>query len=149
MPDEPWHALSAVDALAHLDSADAGLSDEEAAHRLVRFGPNLLDRTRAVSAWRILQDQLTSIVVLLLAAAALVTLFLGDYVETAAIVAVLVLNTTIGFVTELRARRAMEALLHLGVARAVVLRRGQLRIIDGADLVPGYPGVDRGTSGRG
>ena len=74
---------------------------------------------------------------LLLAAAAIVTLFLADYVETAAIVAVLVLNTTIGFVTELRARRAMEALLHLGVARAVVLRQGQLRIIDGADLVPG------------
>lgn len=137
MESEPWHALSPADAIARLDSDASGLSDEEAARRLARFGANRLERTQSASAWHILRNQLTSIVVLLLAAASVVTLAMGDYIDSAAIVAVLVLNTIIGFVTELRARRAMEALLQFGIARAVVVRGGRLRVIDVGDIVPG------------
>ncbi|HEY8368116.1 MAG TPA: HAD-IC family P-type ATPase, partial [Thermodesulfobacteriota bacterium] len=62
---------------------------------------------------------------------------MGDPLDAAAIGAVLVINTTIGFVTELRARRAMQALLELEVARATVLRDGRTVEIDAREVVPG------------
>ena len=76
-------------------------------------------------------------VVGLLVVAAVVALLTGDPLDAAAIAAVLVLNVTLGFTTELRAHRAMEALVALEVARATVLRAGRWRQEDAHDLVPG------------
>jgi hypothetical protein len=113
--DQPlWHAQDGAAALAGLHSDPGGLADEEAVRRLQRYGPNRLAPSRPASAWRILGGQFVSVVVFLLAAAALVSLLLVNYVESAAIGAVLRLNTAIGFVTELRARRAMESVRSTG-----------------------------------
>ncbi len=76
-------------------------------------------------------------VVLLLAAAGIVALASGDLLDAAAIVAVLLLNATLGFLTDLPARRALEALSTLQVARASVMRDAQPREIDARGLVPG------------
>jgi Ca2+-transporting ATPase len=132
-----WHARPVDEGLAALGTSRQGLDDAEAAQRLGRFGPNRLMRAKPVSALRVLLDQLRSVVVLLLIAAALVSLSLGDRLEAGAIAIVLLINTAIGFVTELRARRAMEGLLELDVSRATVVRSGQLRAIDAAGIVPG------------
>jgi len=132
-----WHALAVEPALAALQTESTGLSDQEAAARLVRFGPNRLTPAEPVSALVILRDQLTSVVVFLLVAAALISLLLGDRLEAAAIAAVLVINTLIGFFTEWRARRAMEALRELDTPRASVVRHGHLRVVDAQTLVPG------------
>jgi Ca2+-transporting ATPase len=133
----PLHAETTAEALARLDTDPSGLSDVEAARRLRHHGPNRLVAARPVSALAILRDQLTSVVVLLLVAAAAISLVLGERVEALAIAVVLVMNALIGFVTELRARRAMEALLQYDVPRALVVRSGQLRTIAAEDLVPG------------
>ncbi|MCI0352112.1 MAG: HAD-IC family P-type ATPase [Acidobacteriales bacterium] len=132
-----WHARPASEILAALEAAASGLTDNEAAHRLERFGPNRLKAAPPASALKILLDQLTGVVVILLIAAAIVSLFLGDHLEAAAIGAVLVINTLIGFITELRARRTMEALLQFDTSRATVMRDGQLRAISAEMLVPG------------
>ena len=127
-----------VEALLHaLQTTRAGLSEEEAASRLPRYGPNSLPPPPRASALRILLDQCRSVVVLLLVMATAVSLLLGDAIEAIAIVAVLVINTVIGFSTEIRARRAMEAILTLDVPRAKVVRAGHLRIVDAPELVPG------------
>ena len=76
-------------------------------------------------------------VVLLLVAAFVVSLFLGDVVEAAAIAVVLAINTGIGFATELRARRAIAAILQLDIPQAVVLRDGILHLIPSEEVVPG------------
>jgi P-type Ca2+ transporter type 2C len=136
-PAEAWHALTVQETLTRLDADLTGLSDEEAARRLARHGPNRLAPPRPASALRILRDQLTSIVVFLLIAAAGVSLLLGDRLEAAAIAAVLVINTVLGFVTELRARRAMEALLQFEAPHASVVRGGHVRPVGTALLVPG------------
>ena len=73
----------------------------------------------------------------LLVAAAVISLLFGERIEALAIGAVLAINTAIGFTTELRARRAMAALLQLDVPRAFVVRAGLLRAIDAHQLVPG------------
>jgi Ca2+-transporting ATPase len=136
-PRSDWHGMSIDDALSALDSTAIGLSDREAAERLRRYGPNRLPPPPAVSALKILRDQLSGVVVLLLVAAAAISLVLSDYVEAAAIAAVLVINTSIGFLTEWRARRAMEALRQLDVPRASAVRDGHLHLIDADRLVPG------------
>jgi P-type Ca2+ transporter type 2C len=131
------HAASVADVLAELDSLPSGLSEDEAARRLQQYGPNRFELTKPVSALKILGDQLRSIVVALLIVAAVISLTLGDWIEAAAIAVVLAINTVIGFVTELRARRAMAALLRLDVPRAFVVRGGQVHGVDAHGLVPG------------
>ncbi len=123
--------------LRQLHSSIEGLSQEAARERLSLQGPNELRAARPMPAWRILVAQLRSVVVLLLIAAAAVSLFSGDLLDALAIGAVLVLNTLLGFVTELRARREMHALLQLETPKAVVLRDQRWREIAARELVPG------------
>ncbi len=133
----PWHALDADEVLGRLATTSDGLAPEEARARLARYGPNALRSPKPRPAWRILLDQLWSVVVLLLAAAAGVALASGDPLDAAAIGAVLFINLALGFVTELPARRAMEALLALEVPRATVIRAGAPSDIDAHELVAG------------
>ena len=133
----PWHAQAPDDVLRRLDSPPDGLTSAEAAARLARAGPNALPSAPPRSAWLILLDQMRSMIVVLLVAAAVVSLLAGDAVDAIAIVAVLVINALIGFTTEYRARRAMHALLQLDVPHATVIRDGQAATIDARTLVPG------------
>ena len=132
-----WHALSGEDVLRRLDSRPSGLTGHEVAERLVRFGPNAFEAPRGVSALGVLLGQFRSIIVLLLLVALAIAIASGDTLDAGAIGTVLLLTVSIGFVTEYRARRAMEALLSLDVARALVLREGVPREIDARDVVPG------------
>jgi Ca2+-transporting ATPase len=131
-------ARSAADVAAKLEvDPQKGLTEADAAARRVRYGPNLLGRTRAKSPFRILVHQFNSIVVWLLAAAALLSIVLGDYVEAVAVILVLLINATIGFVTELRAARSMEALYAIAEVVARVRRSGKVFDVPIQDLVPG------------
>jgi Ca2+-transporting ATPase len=92
---------------------------------------------RPASAIKILVDQFKNVVVILLVVAAVVSVAFEDRLEALAIAAVLVINTALGFVTELRARRAMEALIRFDVSRVTVIRSGRPRTVDAAAMVPG------------
>lgn len=133
----PWHCLPPADALRSLGSRPEGLSDQEADRRLKLHGPNAFRTAKPASAWVVLAAQLRSSLVLLLVGAGLIAAATGDRGDVAAIGAVLVLNVAIGFTTELRAHRAMEALLGLEVQRARVVREGRSRDVDARELVPG------------
>ena len=138
MTAEPtWHASPIAAVIDRLATDANGLAGDEAARRLRMFGPNRMRPPTPVSALQVLADQLTSIVVYLLIAAVVVSALLGDWAEAAAVTAVLLINTVIGFTMELRARRTMDALLTMNVVRASVLRDGRLIAVDAADLVKG------------
>ncbi|HET7599356.1 MAG TPA: HAD-IC family P-type ATPase, partial [Gemmatimonadales bacterium] len=132
-----WHALPASEVLKRLASRPDGLTAGEAAERLARVGLNVFEAAQPVAAWRVLVAQLRSVIVLLLALGVAVALAAGDTLDAVAIAAVLVLNTAIGFATELRAHRAMESLRALDVTRATVVREGRPRGLDARELVPG------------
>lgn len=132
-----WHSSVVNAVLATLRTDHGGLSEGEAAARLTQWGPNRLTPPAPTSLFAILRAQLTGVVVWLLIVAAALALAMGDRLEAAAIAAVLVINTAIGFLTEWRARRAMEALSQLDVSRASVVRDGRLRLIAADELVPG------------
>ena len=132
-----WHALPADEVLRRQRSTRAGLDDTEARRRLALVGPNLFERSQPASPWRILAQQFRNVVVALLVVAAAVAMVAGDPLDAGAIAAVLILNVAIGFVTELRAHRAMEALISLEVSHARVMRGGRWLKVDARELVPG------------
>jgi P-type Ca2+ transporter type 2C len=135
--DIAYHAVTAEQVLRAVESGWDGLTPAEASARLTRSGSNALRMAGPTPAWKILLAQLRSFVVLLLAAAVAFSLLIGDRLDAIAISVVLVINAALGFFMELRARRAMHALLKLDVPRAVVARDGTVREIDAHELVPG------------
>ncbi len=118
-------------------SPEEGLSGAEVGRRRKRHGHNRLRQAQSRSAWQILIEQFKSLVVILLVVAALASFIFGEWVEGAAITAVIVINATIGFVTELRAIRSMEALQRLSRVDSRVRREGQEQEISAEKLVPG------------
>jgi Ca2+-transporting ATPase len=137
LPDTP-HALPADAVLTSLAvSAGSGLGDEEVRRRTQVFGPNTIVVRRPVSALDVLVHQFQSPVVYLLAAAAALAFYFGEFVESGAIVIVLAINALIGFVTEIRAARSIEALRALGTKSARVRRDGHARLVPAEQLVPG------------
>ena len=132
-----WHAMPSEEVLRAWEATPNGLDAGDASARLARFGPNTIAIEPPESAWRILRRQFAGVVVGLLVVATVLAAATGQFADAIAIAAVLLLNVTLGFTTELRARRAMEALLALQVARAVVVRDGRRRDLPAAQLVPG------------
>ena len=133
-----WHAATIEDIAARLGSnISGGLTDEEAARQRLKFGLNQLGEASRRAAWRIFFDQFKSLVVGLLLVAAFVALGLGDAMESAAILSVVVLNALIGFLTEWKADRTLAALRKTVVPVAHVVRDGREQQIPAAELVPG------------
>ena len=136
LPDAPW-AMDADEVVSVLDTSRDGLSEDEVESRRERFGPNRLREIERRGVWQILWEQLRSLIMLLLVAAMVVSFLTGDTVEGLAILAVIALNTAIGFVTEWRAVRSMEALQKLGEVTARVRRGGDAREVPAHEIVPG------------
>jgi Ca2+-transporting ATPase len=132
------HQASADAVLDGLDSnVEQGLEDAEVQRRRGQYGPNRLREARSRPTWRILVDQLASLIVLLLVAAAAAAAAFGRVVEAVAIAAAVLVNTIIGFTMELRATRAMEALRRMGKTKARVRRAGREQTLRAEELVPG------------
>ncbi len=114
-----------------------GLSPEEARKRQKQYGKNRLREPKARSLWGILIDQFESLIMALLAVAAATSFLFGEPIQGAAIVAVILLTAAIGFFTETRAVRSMEALRQMSRVEATVRRSGKVRQLPATSLVPG------------
>ena len=139
-PLEPphWHAVSATQAAEHLATDPAaGLSEAEAASRLLRHGENRLPLPPGKSALRRFGEQLAQPLVLVLIAAGTVTAFLGEWVDAGVIFGVVLVNALIGYVQEGKAEAALAALAGSLAAEAMVLREGGKRRLPAHALVPG------------
>ncbi|HEX3036255.1 MAG TPA: cation-transporting P-type ATPase [Thermodesulfobacteriota bacterium] len=136
-PDKPW-TLPWQEILESLDvSRDKGLNAEQVESRRKQYGLNSLREIKSKSVWLIFTDQFKSLITLLLAVAVILSFVFGELVEGVAIVAVIFINALIGFFTELRAVRSMEALRRLGSINAKVRRDGHVLEIPSHELVPG------------
>ena len=135
--EQEWHALKAEDVLKHLEVQHDGLSSEEVEKRLEHYGPNQLKEAPRPGFLTLLWAQLNNFVVILLIVASVISALLGDYVEAAAIMAIVVLNSILGIVQEQRAEQALAALKKLAAPDAQVLRDGVRRSVPSYNLVPG------------
>ena len=133
----PWHAAAVADVEADLTTSDSGLRVEEAAARLERHGPNTIPEEAPPSPFVVFLRQFASPLILVLVAAAGVTLVLGEWLDTALIAVALTLNAVIGFTQERRAAGAVRALMQLVVPHCRVIRDGEEHEIDSRELVPG------------
>ncbi len=132
------HSRSPQEVMSDLGTRpQEGLSRQEAQARLLRFGHNRLAGRRPARLTRLLWHQFDSPVVLLLAVAAAVAFAFGEWKEAIAIALVLLVNATIGFFTEMRAARSMEALRRLGNLTTRVRRDGRAAMVPAEQLVPG------------
>lgn len=133
-----WHCRTISEAMQQLDSDAAnGLSNDEVASRRVEYGPNELVETGGRGPWRILWEQLSGAMVLLLVVAAAVSLLLHEYTDAIVIMAIVVLNSALGFAQDYRAEKALAALKKLAVPIVRIRRDGVVREISARDLVPG------------
>jgi len=136
--DTGWHALGQEDVLERLETlADQGLSDEEAARRLTQYGPNQLAEKPPTTFLQMLIEQFNNFIVIMLIVASIISAILGDYVEAAAIIAIVVLNATLGVVQERNAEQALAALRKLAAPEAHIIRSGSRRTIPSPQIVPG------------
>ena len=137
-PVEKSWTLPVEQVLQSLDvDSETGLASDEVNRRREKYGHNRLRESQRRSAWEILVEQFKSLIVGLLIVAAVLSFVFGEFVEGLAVVAVIVINALIGFITELRAVRSMEALQELGQVQATVYRDGGVHEIQAEELVPG------------
>jgi Ca2+-transporting ATPase len=133
-----YYTLDAEEVLSSLQTDPAGLSEEEVKRRLERFGPNELREEKRVTPLSIFLDQFKGILVIILMISALISGFiLREFVDTAVILAIVLMNATLGFYQEYRAEKAVEALKRMVAPMARVLREGRGRIVPSKELVPG------------
>ncbi len=134
----PIHSAATERVAALLATEQArGLSAAESAARLARDGPNLISVSKATPWWRRLLSQFAAPLVLILAVAAVVAALLGEPVDAAVIFGVVLLNAAIGFIEEMKAVRAIDALARGVRVQASVRRDGERRRIDASGLVVG------------
>ncbi len=132
-----WHAISAQNAVEQLSSSENGLDEKEAARRLEEFGPNKLSEKKKFSALKLVIEQFTGALVVVLVLAGIVSAFIGDYIEAGTIFAIIIINAVLGFFQEYKAEKALEALKKMTALNATVIRNGKTTEVDASTLVPG------------
>jgi Ca2+-transporting ATPase len=136
--NQDYHCKSVEETLESLESdAESGLSRELYRDRKQKFGLNQLREVKKRSRVKILIDQFKSIVILVLLFAAIIAFAFQHLAEGIAVLAVLLVNTLIGYFTELKATRSMEALRHIHKDKIRVRRNGTEEETDTESLVPG------------
>ncbi len=135
---ENWYQLERPAVLERLKVDPAqGLGDEEASKRLQEQGPNELVERGIKSPWKILLEQLTGIMVVILILSAIISALLHEYTDAIVILVIVVLNAILGFTQEYRAEQAMAALKKMAVPVVRVRRGGHIREVKAQALVAG------------
>jgi len=135
---DPWYNLAAEVVCENLDTSQhRGLDQAEANERLAYWGPNKIEAEEGLTRWQIALHQFKDPLIYILLAAAFVTLILQDYLDSSVIMAVVLLNAIIGYIQEIKAQSAIQALAKLSAPRAHVIREGRELEIASSALVPG------------
>lgn len=144
--------MDVEDVLHALNSDRKGLSTEEAALRLRKFGYNEFERRKRISLFKIFLLQFKNVFTLILLAAIVISVVIGwfeaetaakphaaieTYADAIVIGAIVILNAVVGFIQEYRSEKAIEAMEKLAAPKARVLRDGKEVSIPAREVVPG------------
>ncbi|MCE7739243.1 MAG: cation-translocating P-type ATPase [Candidatus Heimdallarchaeota archaeon] len=156
----PWHSYETKKVFEELESDETGLREDEIIGRLEKYGHNKLTITEKFKVLKMITEQFTSFLVLLLIAAGIISIGFGlnnyihalndpeivnptllehgtEIIDAIAIFAIVILNAIIGFVQDFRSNQALEKLKEYFEQDVVVIRGGKEQIIHSSDLVPG------------
>lgn len=138
IPNIPWHIQSSQMILDLLDvNPHSGLDPKEARKRLSAAGPNRIKELQRRSPFGILLDQFRDFTVWVLIVASFIAGFAGEPQDTVIILAIVVLDASLGFFQEFRAEKAVAALKAIAIPHATVRRGGDRMLVPSPDLVPG------------
>lgn len=138
MRQQAWHVLPWTEVVKALGvHPGKGLNLKEVNHRLGEVGKNILAVKKGVHPVFLFLGQFKDFMVLVLLGATVVSAVLGEIADALTIMAILVINSILGFIQESRAERSMESLRSLSAPEAKVLREGVEKKIPAAELVPG------------
>jgi Ca2+-transporting ATPase len=132
-----WHSLDLDDVHTRLEAPTQGLTTEEVNKRLEKYGPNELKEKPKPTFFQLVLVQLNNFIVILLIVASIISALLGDWIEAAVIMLIVVLNAILGVVQESRAEEALAALKKMAAPESQVLRDGQRASVPAHKLVPG------------
>jgi Ca2+-transporting ATPase len=133
-----WHALKETEVANRLGTdLDRGLNDSEAQRRLRSDGPNSLPESPTPSALSLFSSQFANLIIWVLLGAAIISGLLGEWIDTVAILAIVLLNGVLGFAQEYKAERSLAALNRMSIIMARAVRDGREHVIPAADLVRG------------
>jgi len=123
--------------LQTLNTKEMGLSQEEVQKRLQEFGPNELKKEKGISPIKLLLEQFTDILIIILLIATGLSIYLGELTDAIVIIAIVLACAILGFVEEYRSEKALEALKKMTAPTATVLRDGKDVKVDAREIVPG------------
>ncbi len=133
-----WHSMEAAQVLKELDTdIHQGLTEDEAARRIERYGYNELRKEDKVSPFTIFINQFKNYLIIILLIATVLSAAVGEVVDAILILVIVIFCAVLGFVQEYRAGRALEALKKMLSPTITVLRGGKEEEIPSKDLVPG------------
>jgi len=136
-PNDSLYTLSTDRALHIMGSAHHGLTEKEARERLQKYGANEIESKQKVPVFIIFLSQFNDFLIMLLLAATLISLVLGEILDAVAMIAIIILSTIMGFVQEFRAEKAMEALERMAAPTSTVIRSNVEMTIPSKSIVPG------------
>jgi len=114
-----------------------GLSHREAEENLMRHGKNVLHQQKKKSALALFLSQFADFMVLILIACTIISASMGEWIESSVIIAIVILNSILGFIQEFRTEKTLEALKSLSAPKARVIREGVQTAISADKVVPG------------
>nr|WP_308742504.1 cation-translocating P-type ATPase [uncultured Anaerocolumna sp.] len=133
-----WFSKSKDDVTKELNvNPSTGLTTQEAKARLEKYGLNKLKGKPKKSLISLFFAQLKDMLIYVLLAAAVITIFIGEYVDSIIILLVVIINAVIGVVQEAKAEKAVEALQKMTTPKSLVRRDGEVKEINSEEVVPG------------
>ena len=133
-----WYRKNIESTMEDISSnLNTGLSREEVNKRLAKYGPNELKEKEGEGFLAKILHQFTDFLVLILIGASIVSILVGEVKDSIVIIAIVLINATLGIIQEGRAEKALEALKKMASPNAKIIRESQLTTMSANTLVPG------------
>jgi len=132
-----FHQKTVAQLFKEWNSSEKGLTNEEANKRLLKFGPNEIQKQKTLSLWKLLWNQVANFIIYVLIGAAVVSALIGETTDAIIIFAIVILNILFGFAQEYKAEKAIESLRKLSSPKTLVLREGKVVEVPSKEIVPG------------
>ena len=132
-----WYQLHTDDVLGKLDTSLNGIDERRLQERLAKYGHNSLDETKQRSRLSIFLAQFADVMIVILAAAAIVSFIAGETTDAFVILAIIIVNATIGYYQEYSAEQSVRMLQKMAAQHTLVIRGDNTKEIEASELVPG------------
>ena len=132
-----WHTSTIEAVFKELQSGRDGLSTDEVAKRIQRYGANQLQEKKKKPVWLLFVMQFKDVMILILMVAAIISAVVGDVKDMIVILIIIMINAIVGFVQEFRAEKAIDALKKMSAAHVRVRRNKRIEQIPASEVVPG------------